>query len=68
MNGGQERVRIAQEVLKDKGHDPGPIDGMMGPQTRAAIREFQKAEGLPRTGRLDGATVARLGLEVTSGR
>jgi hyperosmotically inducible protein len=58
-----ERVRRVQEALKDKGHDPGAVDGVLGPNTQQAIREFQKAENLPATGRLDGQTVSRLGVE-----
>lgn len=39
-----------QEILADLGHDPGPIDGEMGPATQAAMRRFQ---GLP-----EGAAVS----------
>jgi peptidoglycan hydrolase-like protein with peptidoglycan-binding domain len=53
-------VRQAQMALKEKGHDPGPIDGIMGPRTSAAVRDFQKAENLKDTGRLDADTKARL--------
>jgi hyperosmotically inducible protein len=56
-------VRQAQEALKAKGFDPGAIDGVMGEQTREAIREFQKAEKLPVTGQLDPATLKGLGLD-----
>ena len=31
-------VRQVQEALKAQGHDPGPIDGVMGPQTQQALR------------------------------
>lgn len=55
-------VRKAQESLQHKGYSPGPIDGVRGPQTRAAIREYQKAENLPVTGRLDAKTAGRLGV------
>lgn len=54
-------VKAAQQALRDKGYDPGPADGMMGPRTRAAVRDFQRQEGLTVTGRLDGDTMARLG-------
>jgi peptidoglycan hydrolase-like protein with peptidoglycan-binding domain len=54
-------VRSAQQSLKDKGFDPGPVDGVMGPKTRAAVTDFQKKEGLKVTGRLDAETAARLG-------
>lgn len=55
-------VVTAQQALKDKGHDPGAIDGRMGPRTRGALADYQKAEGLKVTGRLDGDTRARLGM------
>src|SRR5262245_42154187 len=41
-----ERTRSIQEALKAKGHDPGPIDGVFGPKTKAALKDFQKAEKL----------------------
>jgi peptidoglycan hydrolase-like protein with peptidoglycan-binding domain len=63
MTGGKkDDVVAAQQALKDKGHDPGMIDGKMGPRTRAALKDYQKAEGLKMTGRLDSETRARLGM------
>jgi hypothetical protein len=53
-------VRDAQQALRDRGHDPGPIDGLMGPRTSAAIRDFQQQENLTVTGQLDAETRARL--------
>jgi Putative peptidoglycan binding domain len=53
-------VRGAQQTLRDKGFDPGPIDGVMGPRTSAAVRDFQSKEGLTATGQLDADTRARL--------
>src|SRR5262245_8294147 len=43
---------------------PGSIDGLNGPQTRAALRVFQAKIGLPVTGALDTNTRARLLLDV----
>jgi lipoprotein-anchoring transpeptidase ErfK/SrfK len=40
----------------------GSIDGLIGPQTRAAIRAFQLKAHLPPTGELDAATKERLTL------
>lgn len=57
---GGGNVRAAQQALKDKGHDPGPVDGKMGPKTQAALKDFQKAQGLKETGRLDNETMAKL--------
>jgi peptidoglycan hydrolase-like protein with peptidoglycan-binding domain len=61
--GHHEEVKAAQQALKDKGGDPGPIDGRMGPKTKAALKDFQKAQGLKETGRLDRETRAKLGIE-----
>jgi hypothetical protein len=50
------RVGQAQELLKDAGFNPGPIDGVLGPRTKAALRRYQASQGLPTTGALDEAT------------
>src|SRR5258705_924537 len=39
-------VVAMQRALMDKGYDPGAIDGRMGKRTRAALRDYQKKEGL----------------------
>lgn len=49
-------VRQAQERLKEAGFNPGPTDGQLGAQTKEAIKEYQKAQGLPQTGQLDEPT------------
>ncbi|HET9490229.1 MAG TPA: peptidoglycan-binding domain-containing protein [Methylomirabilota bacterium] len=61
--GNREQVKAAQEALKQKGFDPGAADGMMGPKTQAALKEFQKSEQLNETGRLDAETMAKLGVQ-----
>ena len=55
-------VMRAQQTLHEKGYYNGPIDGIIGPQTRNAIREYQKAEDLPINGELDAQTAAKLGV------
>ena len=50
------QVRQAQLHLRAAGYYPGPVDGHLGPRTRAALRAYQRAHGLPSTGTLDGAT------------
>ena len=42
-----ETIRELQRALKKAGFNPGPIDGVYGPLTRAAVKRFQKAKGLP---------------------
>jgi peptidoglycan hydrolase-like protein with peptidoglycan-binding domain len=56
-------VKKIQEALKDKGNDPGEIDGKMGPKTREALKSFQTANNLPATGRIDNETAKQLGVE-----
>src|SRR4029079_6142973 len=50
----------AQQALMDKGINPGPIDGKMGPQTKGALSEYQKKENLKVTGRLARETKSKL--------
>lgn len=49
-----------QGDLADVGCYPGGVDGTIGPETDAAIREFQSAKGLAVTGELTPQTVAAL--------
>jgi peptidoglycan hydrolase-like protein with peptidoglycan-binding domain len=65
--GDREQVKAVQQALKDKGHDPGPVDGVIGPKTQAALKDFQKSQGLQETGRLDAETTAKLGMEGKTG-
>ena len=51
-----------QERLRSAGYTPGAADGVPGPQTVAALRQYQTAQGLPVTGLLDEATRGDLGL------
>ena len=53
----------AQLVLARHGLSPGSLDGVMGPQTRAAILAFQRKIGLAETLELDADTRSRLLLE-----
>lgn len=52
----------AQKKLSGKGYDVGVVDGIMGAQTRAAIRKFQEDSSISATGRLDEATRKKLGI------
>lgn len=63
---GQQDIREAQEALKSQGHDPGPIDGVLGSQTRQALREFQSKNGLKQTGNLDAETKQKLNIDGSS--
>ncbi|MDA0702251.1 MAG: peptidoglycan-binding domain-containing protein [Proteobacteria bacterium] len=53
-------VRSAQKELRGHGYHSGPVDGIFGPQTRAAVRAYQRDAGLPVTGVADQALVDHL--------
>jgi peptidoglycan hydrolase-like protein with peptidoglycan-binding domain len=42
----RQLVLEVQNMLADKGYDPGPVDGQAGPSTTSALRSFQAARGL----------------------
>lgn len=50
-----QAVRLVQRHLKGKGIDPGPVDGVYGPKTAAAVKQYQASAGLPVDG-VVGAT------------
>ncbi|MGE5218386.1 MAG: N-acetylmuramidase domain-containing protein [Chloroflexota bacterium] len=49
-------TRTAQVALLYLNYSPGKIDGIIGPRTRAAIKNFRIAAGLPSGEELDGPT------------
>ena len=49
-----------QQGLQAEGFAPGGVDGLFGPRTRAAIRNWQSARGVRSTGYLDGPQVDAL--------
>ncbi|MEV6635876.1 caspase family protein [Actinoplanes sp. NPDC051470] len=51
-------VRRLQELLRQAGFDPGPIDGIFGTRTDAAVRGFQRAKGLVVDGAAGPITMA----------
>ena len=67
MNAKTEKadVMAMQQALRDKGYNPGRIDGVMGPRTSAALRDYQRKEGLQATGRRDDETAMKLGLRTS---
>jgi His-Xaa-Ser repeat protein HxsA len=56
----RQQVRQIQEQLKTQGLYKGRIDGMMGPETKQAIQQFQQQNNLQATGTLDQQTLAAL--------
>src|SRR3954468_5698592 len=58
--GGSERVREVQKRLWTAGYRPGPVDGLFGPQTQAAVQWFQLKHGLAASGVVDARTLGLL--------
>ena len=47
--------RLIQQGLRNQGFDPGTPDGLFGPRTRGAIRDWQQSRGASSTGYLTAA-------------
>ncbi|MDR5659056.1 LysM peptidoglycan-binding domain-containing protein [Serpentinicella sp. ANB-PHB4] len=58
-----ESVRKLQTLLRDAGFDPGPIDGIFGSKTEAAVRAFQRSKGLVVDGIVGIRTWTALGVD-----
>ena len=57
----QSSIRQVQQVLQQKGFDPGPLDGIVGPRTREATRKYQDRFGMKASGEIDNQTLFALG-------
>ncbi|WP_354068528.1 peptidoglycan-binding protein [Caulobacter sp. 1776] len=51
---------LAQKVLSQLGYYQGPRDGVASPALRMAIAAYQRDQGLPASGAMDGETLNRL--------
>jgi sporulation protein YlmC with PRC-barrel domain len=65
LNASADDINKAKEALKEKGLNPGPLDGKMDSQTQQALREFQKQNNLTVTGSLDQPTAEKLGVKLS---
>ena len=57
----REGIRRVQTVLKEKGFDPGPLNGVPSPRLAAAVRTFQGLYGIVARGEIDNQTLLALG-------
>ena len=55
-----DAMRQAQSYLALLGYDTGPMDGLLGERTTAAVRQFQQDMGVTSTGRISEELVALL--------
>jgi peptidoglycan hydrolase-like protein with peptidoglycan-binding domain len=56
----KDDVRQAQLELRNMGLYNGSLDGVVGPETKRGLEQFQKSNGLDRTTTLDGQTMVAL--------
>lgn len=57
-----DKISQIQKALKDNGYNPGPIDDVFGPQTKAALMQYQQDKNLP-IGNLNFETLNALGVK-----
>jgi len=57
---GELNFVVIQKILKSEGFYLGAIDGKTGPRTSAAIKNFQKKNGLSPDGRIGPKTLSKL--------
>jgi hypothetical protein len=55
-------IADVQSALQEQGYYHGEVDGLLGPLTRQALADFQRAQGLYATETIDQPTLAALGL------
>lgn len=60
-------VRAVQRELAQRGYEPGPVDGIFGVVTRAAVLAYQNDQGLALTGLVTPALLQRIVLGNGSG-
>src|SRR4051794_29535452 len=63
---GSQPVRVLQRQLRRLGERPGPIDGLFGPLTEAAVVRFQANTGLRTDGIVGRKTATRLARRMAS--
>ena len=62
-----DAVKQLQQALVNRGLQvDGGVDGIFGPGTEAALKQFQAKNGLSQTGTVDSATAIALGLEAST--
>lgn len=60
----KEQIRQIQMTLNKKGFDAKRVDGIWGPETEAALKDFQQQQHLQGSGHLTQQTLGALGVDV----
>lgn len=58
INMNNDKIKNAQVMLKGLGFDPGRVDGYFSEETGAAVKSFQRENGLTETGKIDEKTAS----------
>lgn len=61
----KDQIKQVQAMLKEKSLYKGEATGSYNDETRAAIKSFQKDNGLKQTGTLNRATLEKMNIELT---
>jgi localization factor PodJL len=56
----QRLIAEAQALLAERGYNPGPADGLLGPRTNEAVRAFRQSVGLGDSDTIDQALLDAL--------
>lgn len=61
----KDQIKQAQTLLKGRGLYSGEATGKLDPDTRAALKKYQEAEGIKVTGTLNRATLEKMSIVLT---
>ena len=61
----KDQIKQAQTLLKGRGLYNGEATGKLDPDTRAALKKYQEAEGIKVTGTLNRATLEKMSIVLT---
>lgn len=62
-----DAVVVLQKTLNNQGYWCGTVDGILGAKTYAAVKKYQKANGIPATGTVGPLTRKALGIDSSNG-
>ena len=63
QRGDGHRLKTPFQQFLRQGFYHGAVDGTYGPETRRALLNFQRQNGLPESGQIDQDTLGALGMQ-----
>ena len=58
------KITKVQQALKNEGYTITSVDGVMGPETRSALKEYQAENGIEESGRLNEKTISAMNIKL----